>query len=198
MNKYLIISLAICVCSIIGLTSVLQKKNAIIKEKKENLNTLQVGVNHFKTSDSLNAARVGVLTQTTSDLKRYNADIIEQLKTLDISVRKLQTAIKTSSVTEFNKHIILKDSIIQVNDSVTIRESSYKDDWLTFYHSFRNSQSDSLHIKIKSEIDNYIYWDRKGFWAIRWLKKKDYYLVSKTMNPYTEIDSVKYVECSKK
>jgi hypothetical protein len=186
------------VFSIIGLTSLLQKKNAIIKEKKENLNTLQVGITHFRASDSLSAAKIGVLSQSTDDLKRYNADILEQLETLDISVRKLKTAIKTSTVTEFNKHTVLRDSVVQINDSVVIRISSYKDDWLEFYHSFRNNQSDSLHIKVKSDIDNFIYWDREGFWPTRWLKRKNYYLVSKTNNPYVVIDSLKFIECSKK
>ena len=170
--------------------ALIKNQRDTIVMQKGNITTLQEGVETFKTKDSLNAARIGNLIQSKEEFKKFNSQLVEQLKTLDISVRKLQTAIKTSSVTEFNNITHVKDSSILVHDTVLINISKYKDDWINFYHRTRNAITDSLHIKVTPDQYHYIYWERKGFWPIRFLKKKKYYLVTKSNNPYTTVDSL--------
>ena len=161
--------------------------------QKNNISTLQEGMHKFKAKDSLNAVRIGNLIQTREEFKKYNSELVEQLDYLNLSVRKLQTAIKTSSVTEFNQITNVRDTSIVVHDTIKIHVSKYSDKWISFYHRIRNETTDSLHIKVTPNQFHYIFWERKGFWPIRFLKKKKYYLVTKTDNPYTQVDSLQLV-----
>ncbi len=198
MNKYLII-LIISFCILIaGMTTVIRKQRKLIHIKSDNLESLQVGVVKFKANDSLNAAIIGRLQQNNSDLNKYNSDLAKHFKSLNISVRKLQTAIKTNTVTKFHNITNVKDTTIRIRDTTQVTISVLEDPWISFYHAMISNETDSLYIAVKSNIYNFIYWDRKGFWPTRFLKRKKYYLVSKSDNPYLTIDSLQYVECSKK
>lgn len=197
LNKYMVGTIAVLVVVLLIMMQTISNQRTKIAIQDQNISILNDGMTTFKTRDSLHAARIGVLQSDIGDLKRYNSDLVEDIESMNLSLRKLKTAIKMSSVTEFNNYTNVKDSTIIKNDTTYIHISEYKDEWLTFYHSVKNNQTDSLHIKTEANFNQFVYWDREGFWPIRWLKRKKYYLVSKSKNPYVKIKSLQAIEVTR-
>ena len=174
-----------------GLMIIKQQKT--INRQKNNIEVLNTGLSHYKGKDSLMVAKIGQISTKISDLKRYNNDLVEDVKDMNIALRKLKTAIKVSTVTEFHSTINVKDSVTYIRDTIPVVISTYKDNWINFYHRLQANKTDSLKISCRADLTHAIYWDRKGFWPLRFLKKKKYYLVTKSKNPYLRVDSLKYV-----
>lgn len=194
MNKYFIIGSILILFSSFFSSYIITRQNRTINIQKNNIEALKNGLVKFAVNDSINAYRVNQLILTVNEFKRENTELAENFKNLGLSVRKLKTAIKSSQITEFNKYTYVKDSLVTVNDTTYIQISSYKDDWLDYYHRWRNNKTDSIKIEMQSDLNHFIYWDRKGFWPIRFLKRKKFYLVSSSNNPYLSIDSIRMVE----
>ena len=176
----------------------LRNANKTIAKQKNNIEVLNTGMKVYKTKDSINAVRIGIIESSVGDLKRHNDDLVSEVKNMNISLRKLQTAIKKSSITEFYHHEKVSDTLIFVRDTVPVQISSFKDEWIDFYHRTVNFKTDSIKIKVNDDSYYAVHWDRKGFWQIRFLKKKRYYLTTKSNNPYIFTESIKVIDVARR
>ena len=172
-------------------TIINQKKK--IGRQKSNIETLNVGIEKYKALDGTNAARIGTLEQTIGDLKKYNGEVFDQMKNLGISLRKLETAVRTKTTVKFHDVTNIKDTTIFKKDTTFIHISSYKDKWIEFYHSIQNHKTDSLNIVVRNDMSHFLTWDRKGFWPIRFLKRKKYFLHTHSKSPYIDVDSIQAI-----
>ena len=198
MNFKLIGIIFVLSALLVSLFISLRNANKTIAKQKNNIEVLNTGMKVYKTKDSINAVRIGIIESSVGDLKRHNDDLVSEVKNMNISLRKLQTAIKKSSITEFYHHEKVSDTLIFVRDTVPVQISSFKDEWIDFYHRTVNFKTDSIKIKVNDDSYYAVHWDRKGFWPIRFLKKKRYYLTTKSNNPYIFTESIKVIDVARR
>ena len=100
---------------------------------KDNFDAALSEVRRYKTKDSLNAVSVSVLTLTVKEFERNFTELSERAAALELSNRRLLSASRTATVTEYRIETRWRDSIIFVAGRIdTIRCISYNDEFLTF------------------------------------------------------------------
>lgn len=166
-----------------------------------NTETLLQDVETYKTKDSLNAAKVGVLELKLSEFEKYRASDAELIKTLQTKNRELE-AVTTAQMETINElRGTVRDSIVYLpGDTVTtvVRCIEYSDKWVDFDGCIINNTfsgkiitRDSLLI---TETVQYKRW--LGFlWKTKRIKNREFDIVSK--NPHTKITGFEVITIEK-
>lgn len=166
-----------------------------------NTETLLQDVETYKTKDSLNAAKVGVLELKLSEFERYRASDAELIKTLQTKNRKLERVTTTQMETINELRATVRDSVVYLpGDTVTtvLRCIEYSDKWVDFDGCIKNNTfsgkiitRDSLLI---TETVQYKRW--LGFlWKTKRIKNREFDIVSK--NPHTKITGFEVITIEK-
>lgn len=166
-----------------------------------NTETLLQDVETYKTKDSLNAAKVGVLELKLSEFERYRASDAELIKTLQTKNRDLERVTTTQMETINELRATVRDSIVYLpGDTVTtvLRCIEYSDKWVDFDGCIKNNTfsgkiitRDSLLI---TEIVQYKRW--LGFlWKTKRIKNREFDIVSK--NPNSKITGFEVITIEK-
>lgn len=167
-----------------------------------NTETLLQDVETYKTKDSLNAAKVGVLELKLSEFEKYRASDAELIKTLQTKNRDLQrvTTAQMETINELRANV--RDSIVYLpGDTVTtvLRCIDIVEPWFELHgcttpagvFTGTHINRDSLLI---AETVQY-----KRFWGFLWktkkIKNREIDVVSK--NPATRILGVEFVTIEK-
>ena len=168
---------------------------------RENTSILMQNVDRYRTSDSLNAARVGVLSLKLDEFEAWRAEdaaIIADLKKHNEDLQAVTTA-QMQTITELQGQV--RDSIVYINDTVvkTLRCVDIVDRWVEMHgcatpggeFSGTLITRDSLLIASTVEYRRFL-----GFlWKTRKVKGRQIDVVSR--NPHTTIEGVEYVEIEK-
>ena len=166
-----------------------------------NTETLLQDVETYKTKDSLNAAKVGVLELKLSEFEKYRASDAELIKTLQTKNRELE-AVTTAQMETINElRATVRDSVVYLpGDTVTtvLRCIEYSDKWVDFDGCIKNNTfsgkiitRDSLLI---TETVQYKRW--LGFlWKTKRIKNREFDIVSK--NPHTKITGFEVITIEK-
>lgn len=205
MKKYLIwAAIAMVVAAVATIWVQRTKIEKLTDERNRyrgNTETLLQDVETYKTKDSLNAAKVGVLELKLSEFERYRASDAELIKTLQTKNRELERVTTTQMETINELRANVRDSIVYLpGDTVTtvVRCIEYSDKWVDFDGCIINNTfsgkiitRDSLLI---AETVQY-----KRFWGFLWktkkVKNREIDVVSK--NPATQILGVEFVTIEK-
>ena len=166
-----------------------------------NTETLLQDVETYKTKDSLNAAKVGVLELKLSEFERYRASDAELIKTLQTKNRELERVTTTQMETINELRATVRDSVVYLpGDTVTtvLRCIEYSDKWVDFGGCIKNNTfsgkiitRDSLLI---TETVQYKRW--LGFlWKTKRIKNREFDIVSK--NPHTKITGFEVITIEK-
>ncbi len=166
-----------------------------------NTETLLQDVETYKTKDSLNAAKVGVLELKLSEFEKYRASDAELIKTLQTKNRELERVTTTQMETINELRATVRDSIVYLpGDTVTtvLRCIEYSDKWVDFDGCIKNNTfsgkiitRDSLLI---TETVQYKRW--LGFlWKTKRIKNREFDIVSK--NPHTKITGFEVITIEK-
>lgn len=166
-----------------------------------NTETLLQDVETYKTKDSLNAAKVGVLELKLSEFEKYRASDAELIKTLQTKNRELERVTTTQMETINELRATVRDSIVYLpGDTVTtvLRCIEYSDKWVDFDGCIKNNTfsgkiitRDSLLI---TETLQYKRW--LGFlWKTKRIKNREFDIVSK--NPHTKITGFEVITIEK-
>ena len=166
-----------------------------------NTETLLQDVETYKTKDSLNAAKVGVLELKLSEFERYRASDAELIKTLQAKNRDLERVTTTQMETINELRATVRDSVVYLpGDTVTtvLRCIEYSAKWVDFDGCIINNMfsgkiitRDSLLI---TETVQYKRW--LGFlWKTKRIKNREFDIVSK--NPYTKITGFEVITIEK-
>lgn len=195
MKKYLIwAAIAIVVAAVATIWVQRTKIEKLTNERNRyrgNTETLLQDVETYKTKDSLNAAKVGVLELKLSEFERYRASDAELIKTLQTKNRELERVTTTQMETINELRATVRDSVVYLpGDTVTtvLRCIEYSDKWVDFDGCIKNNTfsgkiitRDSLLI---TETVQYKRW--LGFlWKTKRIKNREFDIVSK--NPHTKI-----------
>lgn len=205
MKKYIIIAaIALAVAAVVTIWVQRSRINQLTGERdkyRTNTETLLQDVSRYKTKDSLNAAKVGVLELSIQDYERFmkeDADLINKLKRKN---EELQNFSKIQAETIIKIRAQVKDSLIYIPGDTAyqlIPCVSFRDSWTNIEACVYN---DTLigDIQIRDSLILYetiIYKRFLGFlWKTKKIKERSFNIVSK--NPYTEIKGVEVVSIRK-
>lgn len=177
--------------------------NLTVERDKYRSNTeiLLQDVKTYQTKDSLNAIKVGNLELSLAEYKKYRADDLALIKTLQAKNRDLERVTTTQMETINELRATVRDSIVYLpGDTVTtvVRCIEYSDKWVDFDGCIINNTfsgkiitRDSLLI---AETVQYKRW--LGFlWKTKKIKNREIDVVSK--NPATRILGVEFVTIEK-
>lgn len=205
MKKYIIIAaIALAVAAVVTIWVQRSRINQLTGDRdkyRTNTETLLQDVSRYKTKDSLNAAKVGVLELSIQDYERFmkeDADLINKLKRKN---EELQNFSKIQAETIIKIRAQVKDSLIYIPGDTAyqlIPCVSFRDSWTNIEACVYN---DTLigDIQIRDSLILYetiIYKRFLGFlWKTKKIKERSFNIVSK--NPYTEIKGVEVVSIRK-
>lgn len=203
MKKYLILAaIILAVAAAFWVQHVKIKRLTEERDKyRSNTETLLQDVETYKTKDSLNAAKVGVLELKLSEFEKYRASDAELIKTLQTKNRELERVTTTQMETINELRATVRDSVVYLpGDTVTtvVRCIEYSDKWVDFDGCIINNTfsgkiitRDSLLI---TETVQYKRW--LGFlWKTKKIKNREIDVISR--NPHTKIMGVEYIEIEK-
>lgn len=205
MKKYLIwAAIAMVVAAVATIWVQRTKIEKLTDERNRyrgNTETLLQDVETYKTKDSLNAAKVGVLELKLSEFERYRASDAELIKNLQTKNRELE-AVTTAQMETINElRATVRDSVVYLpGDTVTtvLRCIEYSDKWVDFDGCIINNTfsgkiitRDSLLI---TESVQYKRW--LGFlWKTKRIKNREFDIVSK--NPNSKITGFEVITIEK-
>lgn len=205
MKKYLIWAAIAMVVAAVATIWVQQTKIEKLTDERNryrgNTETLLQDVETYKTKDSLNAAKVGVLELKLSEFEKYRASDAELIKTLQTKNRELEAVTTAQMETITKLRGTVRDSIVYLpGDTVTtvVRCIEYSDKWVDFDGCIINNTfsgkiitRDSLLI---TETVQYKRW--LGFlWKTKRIKNREFDIVSK--NPHTKITGFEVITIEK-
>ena len=167
-----------------------------------NTETLLQDVETYKTKDSLNAAKVGVLELKLSEFEKYRASDAELIKTLHTKNRELEAVTTAQMETITKLRGTVRDSIVYLpGDTTTIvlKCVDISDPWFSlkgcttpdgeFTGTFVNR--DSILVAATVQYKRFL-----GFlWKTKKIKNREIDVISR--NPHTKIMGVEYIEIEK-
>lgn len=206
MKKYLIwAAIAMVVAAVATIWVQRTKIEKLTDERNRyrgNTETLLQDVETYKTKDSLNAAKVGVLELKLSEFEKYWASDAELIKTLQTKNRELEAVTTAQMETITKLRGTVRDSIVYLpGDTTTIvlKCVDISDPWFSlkgcttpdgeFTGTFVNR--DSILVAATVQYKRFL-----GFlWKTKKIKNREIDVISR--NPHTKIMGVEYIEIEK-
>ena len=206
MKKYLIwAAIAMVVAAVATIWVQRTKIEKLTDERNRyrgNTETLLQDVETYKTKDSLNAAKVGVLELKLSEFEKYRASDAELIKTLQTKNRELEAVTTAQMETITKLRGTVRDSIVYLPGDTTttvLKCVDISDPWFslngcttpdgTFTGTFINR--DSILIAATVQYKRFL-----GFlWKTNKVKNREIDVISR--NPHTKIMGVEYIEIEK-
>jgi hypothetical protein len=206
MKKYLIwAAIAMVVAAVATIWVQRTKIEKLTDERNRyrgNTETLLQDVETYKTKDSLNAAKVGVLELKLSEFEKYRASDAELIKTLQTKNRELEAVTTAQMETITKLRGTVRDSVVYLpGDTVTtvLRCVDIVEPYFELHGcATPDGQFTGTHINRDSllivETVQYKRW--LGFlWKTKKIKNREIDVVSK--NPATKILGVEFVTIEK-
>ena len=203
MKKYLILAaIILAVAAAFWVQHVKIKRLTEERDRyRSNTEILLQDVKTYQTKDSLNAIKVGNLELTLAEYKKYRADDLALIKTLQAKNRDLERVTTTQMETINELRATVRDSVVYLpGDTVTtvLRCIEYSDKWVDLDGCIINNTfsgkiitRDSLLI---TESVQYKRW--LGFlWKTKRIKNREFDIVSK--NPNSKITGFEVITIEK-
>lgn len=203
MKKYLILAaIILAVAAAFWVQHVKIKRLTEERDRyRSNTEILLQDVKTYQTKDSLNAIKVGNLELSLAEYKKYRADDLALIKTLQTKNRDLERITTTQMETINELRATVRDSIVYLpGDTVTtvLRCIEYSDKWVDLDGCIINNTfsgkiitRDSLLI---TESVQYKRW--LGFlWKTKRIKNREFDIVSK--NPNSKITGFEVITIEK-
>ena len=169
---------------------------------RSNTEILLQDVKTYQTKDSLNAIKVGNLELTLAEYKKYRADDLALIKTLQAKNRDLERVTTTQMETINELRATVRDSVVYLpGDTVTtvLRCVDIVEPYFELHGcATPDGQFTGTHINRDSllivETVQYKRW--LGFlWKTKKIKNREIDVISR--NPHTKIMGVEYIEIEK-
>ena len=203
MKKYLILAaIILAVAAAFWVQHVKIKRLTEERDKyRSNTEILLQDVKTYQTKDSLNAIKVGNLELSLAEYKKYRADDLALIKSLQTKNRDLQrvTTAQMETINELRANV--RDSIVYLpGDTVTtvLRCIEYSDKWVDFDGCIINNMfsgkiitRDSLLITESVQYKRFL----NFLWKTKRIKNREFDIVSK--NPYTKITGFEVITIEK-
>jgi len=171
----------------------LKQANQEKKRLNDNQTTLLTDVKFYKTKDSLSAAGVDRLTLKNSEFEKYNVDLVKEVESLNLKVRRLESVSQTGIKTEYKIKTVVKDSLIYRDGKPqSVQCINQHDKWNSLDGCIINKFFEGNVMSIDS-IDQFVHRVPRKFLFIKYgTKAIRQEVVSK--NPNSTIYYSKYIE----
>lgn len=201
MKNKLIIALILAFIALVGYSYIQQRR--IIKLKAEtyryqqNTNVLMQDISRYRTSDSLNAVKVGVLSLKLDELEELRAGDMKTIEKLKVDKRGLEQLITIQMQSIANLKGKVKDSIVYVNNIIqdTLQALNVSDEWIDLHGEIYDDGSFSGTLEVRDSltiVESVQYKRFLGFlWRTKRIKSREVDVVNK--NPYTTIMGVESI-----
>lgn len=162
-----------------------------------NTSALLEEVEHYRTSDSLNAVKASILTLKMAELEKHRADDLKTIETLNIKRNELEqyTALQTRTIAELQGKA--RDTVI-IRDSVIVEHLTcidIADAWIDLHGCIDPDDNFSGTLEVRDSLLVVETVQRKRFlgflWKTKRVKSREIDVVSK--NPYTDIVGVESI-----
>lgn len=204
MKKYLILAaIILAVAAAFWVQHVKIKRLTEERDRyRSNTEILLQDVKTYQTKDSLNAAKVGNLELSLAEYKKYRADDLALIKTLQTKNRDLERVTTTQMETINELRATVRDSVVYLpGDTVTtvLRCVDIVEPWFELHGcATPDGQFTGTHINRDSLLiaETVQYKRFLGFlWKTKKIKNREIDVVSK--NPATKILGVEFVTIEK-
>jgi hypothetical protein len=201
MKKYLILAaIILAVAAAFWVQHVKIKRLTEERDRyRSNTEILLEDVKIYQTKDSLNAIKVGNLELSLAEYKKYRADDLALIKTLQTKNRDLERVTTTQMETINELRATVRDSVVYLpGDTVTtvLRCVDIVEPWFELHGcATPDGQFTGTHINRDSLliVETVQYKRFLGFlWKTKRIKNREIDVVSK--NPATKILGVEYIE----
>lgn len=163
---------------------------------RANTTALLQDVERYKTQDSLNVAKAGVLSLKIAELERYRAEDAELVKSLKIRNRDLEQITKAQTRMIADLHGVVADTVVVIREVVdsTALSLNVHDAWIDLHGIVYDGGFDGT-LEVRDSLVVVESVERKRFlgflWRTKQVKSRSVDVVSK--NPYTEVMGVESI-----
>lgn len=163
---------------------------------RANTTALLQDVERYRTQDSLNVAKVGVLSLKIAELEEYRAEDAELVKSLEIRNKDLEQITKAQTRMIADLHGVVADTVVVIREVVdsTALSLNVHDDWIDLHGIVYEGGFDGT-LEVRDSLVIVESVERKRFlgflWRTKQVKSRSVDVVSK--NPYTEIMGVESI-----
>lgn len=184
--------LAIVGVSFIGLQALRIKSLTGERDRyRSNTNALLGEVEHYRTSDSLNAAKAEVLSLKLSEMERYRAEDIKTIESLRIKTKELEQITTMQMQTIANIKGEVRDSIVYRDKIIrdTVKALDVSDEWIDLHGVIYDDGIFDGTLEVRDSLTIVETVHRKRFlgflWRTKRIKSREVDVVNK--NPYSQI-----------
>lgn len=164
---------------------------------KQNANILLHSVERYRTSDSLNAARVGVLSLELEEMQQFRAKDLQTIQSLQLKTRDLEQIISIQTQTLANVKGQFKDSIIYRDRYIkdTIRALTVSDEWIDLRGVVYNNGLFDGTLEVRDSLTVVETVRYKRFLGFLWKTKRVKHRAVDVVNkcPYTQITGLESI-----
>ena len=164
---------------------------------KENTNILMQDITTYRTSDSLNAAKVSVLSLELKEMERYRAKDMQLIESLQVKKRELERITSMQMQTIANLKGEVRDSIVYKYQFIrdTVHTLEVCDEWMDLRGMIYDDASIDGILKVRDEltiVETVRYRRFLGFlWKTKRIRHRDVDVVNKC--PYTQITGLESI-----
>lgn len=168
--------------------------------EKQNVEALTDQAVYFRLKDSTQAASIGALNLTLSELKSATTgqllDLKEKIAAMDVRLKDIRNASSANLETSTVLNTFLRDSVVM--DTIPIKyfrqSTKFNDIDLTVWPLFQDSIN--LRVVTRDKITQVVYRERRGvkFWTDAFWNKRKIRQVISVENPDTKISYPQYIE----
>lgn len=158
---------------------------------KMNTSILMQDVERYRTSDSLNAAKVGVLSLKLSEIEDLRAEDIRTIESLKIKKKELEQITTMQMQTIANIKGEVRDSVVYRDKIIrdTVKALNVSDDWIDLHGVIYEDGIFDGTLEVRDSLTIVETVQRKRFlgflWRTKRIKSREVDVVNK--NPYSQI-----------
>lgn len=201
MKNKIIIALILALFTLVGYSYIQQQRITKLRQEtdryKQNTTILMQDISRYRTSDSLNAVKVGVLSLKLDELEELRAGDMKTIENLKVDKRGLEQLITIHMQTIANLKGEVKDSIVYVDRIIqdTLQTLNVSDEWIDLHGEIYKDGSFSGTLEVRDSVtivESVQYKRFLGFlWRTKRIKSREVDVVNK--NPYTTIMGVESI-----
>jgi hypothetical protein len=198
MREKLILWLGGAVLALAIYSGVQQYRIGVVKEEKDRLGSNQMAllskVQHYRSSDSLNAAKVDRLVLTKDELNQANWGLVQTIEGLNIKLGRVQSAVVVGTKTDYQFQAPVRDSIVYRDKKPdSLKCVDYSNRYLSFIGCINARGMFSGNIASYDTLVPIIERVPKRWWFIKY-GTKGVRLQVVNKNPFSKIICAEYYE----
>ena len=170
--------------------------NGRLSASQRTVQALMGDVERYRTSDSLNAAKAGVLSLRLSEMERYRAADMKLIESLKVKKKELEqvTSVQLQTIAALKGQV--RDSVVIVHNTVSLGDSvqvlDVSDEWIDLHGVIYQDGAFDGTLEVRDSLLVVETVQRARFlgflWRTKRVKSREVDVVNK--NPYTVIMGV--------